>query len=160
MDADNIKSRVAEDAYARVWGRLKTLPNKPVVFAHVIRPVTDFNEVSCHMLEATAVHLQLTKGPPQGQNKDGASNGPNGQDAGYGSMQGVVSDDRSLAPQAKRVLNCLRSTPQSNEGLHAQDIARRLGIEVGDVMKAGEQLVNAGKIYTTVDDITWAVLEI
>lgn len=160
LGADALKAKVTENLYARVWGRLRLLNGKPTIFAHIIRPVQDFNEVSCHLLEATAVHLQLTQGPPQGANKDGASGDLNGQQAGYNSMQGVVAGDKILSPAAKRVLSCLRSTPQSNEGLHAQDIARRLGMEVGDVMKSGDELVNAGTIYTTVDDLTWAVLEI
>jgi len=34
-----------------------------------------------------------------------------------------------------------------------------LGMQVSEVLKAGDELVGHGKIYTTIDDNTWAILE-
>ena len=40
-----------------------------------------------------------------------------------------------------------------------QEIAGKLGIDMADVGKAGDELMNHGLLYTTVDDHTWALLE-
>jgi replication factor A2 len=62
-------------------------------------------------------------------------------------------------PVAKKVFQYLREAPQSNEGLHQHVIAANLGLESADVLRAGDDLLAGGLIYTTVDDHTWAVLE-
>ena len=64
-----------------------------------------------------------------------------------------------LSTTAKRVLQCLETTPQGNEGLHVQNIATATGLSMQDVMKGGEELSSNSLIFTTVDDMTWAVLE-
>jgi replication factor A2 len=114
------------------------------------------------LLEATVVHLQLTKGPPGGQS-DGAAAAN-----GYGQQQqrngyaagGGGSDISGVSASARKVYACLKQTPQTNEGLHAQDIAGRVNMELSEVMKAGDELLGLGRVYTTVDDATWAILEI
>lgn len=65
-----------------------------------------------------------------------------------------------LSGNAKRVYYCLSTSPQSNEGLHIQDLAVRLKMEMSDLNKAGDELQNQGLIYTTVDDHTWAILDV
>ena len=65
-DSGSNTPQFALDSYIRVWGRLKSFNNKRHVGAFVIKPVTDFNEVNYHLLEATYVHLCLTKGAPNG----------------------------------------------------------------------------------------------
>lgn len=118
------------------------------------------NEVSYHLLEATAIHLYFTRGPPGGAGAGGAgaantNGGAVQQDSGaYGNHD--LSGYNNIA---KRVFAYLRETPQSNEGLHQQLIAANLGLESADVLRAGDDLLAGGLIYTTVDDHTWAVLE-
>jgi replication factor A2 len=118
------------------------------------------NEVSYHLLEATAVHLYFTRGPPGGaQGGAAATNGAGGQQqaAGGGSYGGY--DLGGYNQTAKRVFQYLREAPQSNEGLNLQEIAAKLGIDTAEVAKAGDDLLSGGLIYTTVDDHTWAILE-
>ncbi|EGP84368.1 unnamed protein product [Zymoseptoria tritici ST99CH_1A5] len=156
------KQKPVEQGYARVWGRLKAFNNKRHVGAINVRPIQDFNEISYHLLEATVVHLQLTKGPPGGGN-EGQQPGANGygqqlaQQNGGGGGGGDIS---GVSASARKVYSCLKSTPQTNEGLHAQDIAGRVNMELSEVMKAGDELLGLGRVYTTVDDATWAILEI
>jgi hypothetical protein len=43
--------------------------------------------------------------------------------------------------------------------MHVRDIAETDYLRVSDVFKAGEILLREGFIHTTVDDMTWAVVD-
>ncbi|KAE9372897.1 hypothetical protein N431DRAFT_483555 [Stipitochalara longipes BDJ] len=58
-----------------------------------------------------------------------------------------------------KVYNLLHSEEQMDEGLRATAIAQRLGASSYEVLVAGQMLLEAGCIYTTVDDETWAALK-
>lgn len=60
---------------------------------------------------------------------------------------------------ARKVYEFLRTTPQTNEGLHQQEIASNLHLDIAEVGRAGDELLEGGVIYTTVDDLTWAILD-
>jgi replication factor A2 len=173
LDAQNAESKkgekpLREGDYVRVYGRLKSFNNKRHLGAHVVRRIEDFNEVAYHLLEATYVHLYLTRGPPESlAGGGGAAAGADGmfvggagaaaQDAGAAAMGGRSLPN--MSPLAKRVFNQLAASPQNNEGLHVHALASALGMPVNEVFKAGDELLGLGVIYTTVDDETWAVLE-
>ncbi|KAI9732371.1 MAG: replication factor A protein 2 [Cirrosporium novae-zelandiae] len=177
-DPNSGKPALVENAYARVWGRMKAFNNKRHVGAHVIRPLDNYNEIPYHLLEAAYVHLYLTKGPPElapghPLNKSGADTANNtgfdnnagsasysnvGPGAGYGSTP-TGKPLPALSVVGRRVYAALKDTPQNNEGLHVQHIASAVGMEVNDVLKGGDELLAQGLIYTTVDDQTWAILE-
>ena len=76
----------------------------------------------------------------------------------------MFSGERSMPPNAsagaRRVYQCIKTTPQTNEGLHMQVIATSTGMDLSEVQKAGEELQGMGMIYTTVDDHTWSLLDI
>lgn len=168
--ANDAKPRLIENAYARVWGRLKAFNNKRHVGAHVIRPIVDLNEIQYHLLEATVVHLYFTRGPPE-QFTRSALDATNHAGATYAHQddaymgqtdQGMTAAGRqlpSLSAPARKVFSALENSPQNNEGLHVHTIAAQVGMQVNDVMKAGDELLGQGLIFTTVDDETWAVLE-
>ena len=127
-----------------------------------MRPITDFNEIQYHLLEATVVHLQLTRGPPAQPQAEGANGGYGQPAAGVYPQGGISTNGRQLpvmSAMAKRVYNVLESTPQNNEGLHMQLIAASAKMDVPDVQKGGEELLSHGIIYTTVDDDTWALMD-
>ncbi|KAM3069486.1 Replication factor A protein 2 [Clarireedia jacksonii] len=166
-DPDDPKLTHNEGEYIHVWGRLKSFSNKRHVGAHVIRPVTDHNEITYHGLEATLVHLYFTRGPPEGVGAgagakpeegmfvggyDGAGAANGGVSAG-GSIKGLPAN---ASANAKKVFQLLQSEP---DDLHVQNIASKLGVALSDVYKAGDELLGLGCIYTTLDDETWAVLE-
>src|SRR3954470_17340678 len=91
---DMNKAKLVENAYCRVWGRLKAFNNKRHVGAHVIRPVTDYNEINYHLLEATVVHLFFTRGPPSA-----ATNGQSGAAAtnsGAAAGQEIAMNGRAM----------------------------------------------------------------
>ncbi|KUJ16194.1 replication protein A, subunit RPA32 [Mollisia scopiformis] len=156
-----------EGEYVHVWGRLKAFNNKRHVGSHVIRPVSDFNEVSCHLLEATAVHLYFVRGPPPGPHDGAMKDGGGAQGMFVDSYGGAAPQTNGggkqlpakLSATARKVFQLLQSSPQNNEGLHVSMIAQKLSLQGNDVFKAGDELLADGLIYTTVDDETWAVLE-
>ncbi|KAH7095796.1 replication protein-like protein A 32 kDa subunit [Paraphoma chrysanthemicola] len=153
------KAKLIEGSYCRAWGKLKSYNDRRSIAAQIIRPVEDMNEVSYHLLEATSVHLYLTRGPPGGANAGAGAAATNGagQQAGGGTYGGY--DLAGYNQVAKRVFQHLREAPQTNEGLHQMEIAAKLGIDTADVARAGDDLLAGGLIYTTVDDQTWAILE-
>ncbi|TKA66686.1 hypothetical protein B0A55_09969 [Friedmanniomyces simplex] len=156
---------VVEQGYARVWGRLKAFNNKRHVGANIIRPIRDYNEIQYHLLEATAVHLHFARGPVEllEQAKGGAGGG-GGAHSNGGGAGGAAPAPGQLPPgtslSARKVYQAIRNTPQSNEGLHVQQIATAGGLEMTEVLRGGEELTNLGVIFTTVDEHTWALLEI
>ena len=156
------KPKMVENEWARVWGRLKAFNNRRHVGAHVIRPVVDKMEITYHLLEATYVHLYFTRGPLDPEGKMSA--GQNGQQQ-YATRHDDMTapSGRPLPPisvNAKRVFGCLNTMPQNNEGLHMQQIAAELNMSIPETAKAGDELLSNDLIFTTVDDSTWAVLEI
>ena len=151
------KDQVELNGYSKIFGKLKAFGNKRYVGAHSIRPLKDINELHCHFLEATAVHLFFTRGPP-----GGAAGGVKGSDTAMGGMDDYAAAQNkalpAMSPAARRVYNLLRDEPQSNEGLHIQLIAAKLNLPVTDVARAGDELLTTGLIFSTVDEHTWAIL--
>jgi replication factor A2 len=155
------KQKIVVNGYIQAWGKLRMFGNKLFVGAHVIRPLSNLNEVNYHLLEATAVHLYFTRGPPPNQRASGG--GPQAVGAAsMGSFAGMTVNGKPLPPMsplARRLYQTLSDTPQSNEGLHVQNLAAEMGLSVSEVYKASEELLASGLIFTTVDDNTWAILE-
>lgn len=55
---------ISPDMYVRIYGRLNNFNNRINCVAFSIRPVTDFNEISYHFLDAIHTHLTFTKASP------------------------------------------------------------------------------------------------
>lgn len=156
--------KAKEGEYVHVWGRLKDFNGRRHVISHVIRPVTDFNEINYHLLEATAVHLYFTRGPPESLKEKGLFvKNEGGNDNGTTANGAAGTEGRPLparlSQNARKVFHVLNSEPQSNEGLHVHQIAQKTGMTGEDVFRAGDDLLQEGLIYTTVDDETWAIMD-
>jgi replication factor A2 len=166
MDVDgqgakqSTRKKIELDGYVKAFGTIKDFSNKRYLGAHSVRPLADINELHVHFLEATAVHLFFKHGPPPSKSEDG----------GYGAPAKGAADDynaggmggRPLPPMsatARRVYNLLKNEPQSNEGLHMQNISAKLGLPTTEVIKAGDELSSASLIFSTMDEYTWAILE-
>ncbi|KAF2791613.1 replication protein-like protein A 32 kDa subunit [Melanomma pulvis-pyrius CBS 109.77] len=160
IEQDSTKTKLTEGSYCRAWGKLNSFNDRKHVGAQIIRPVEDLNEVSYHLLEATVVHLHFTRGPPSGAAATTGGNVPQQQQQQQAAGAGFVAADLAgYSSAAKRVFQHMRQAEQTNEGLHQQDIAAKLGMDPAEVARAGDDLLSGGLIYTTVDDLTWAVLE-
>lgn len=161
---ENKTSTPKENDYIRVWGRLRTFNNKRHVGAHMIRPITDFNEVSYHFLETTAVHLYFTRGPPPSVDniKSEASLGmfvdQSRPTAGAFSTGASRRLGTNISAAARKVYNLLLSVSNNGQGMNVPSIATKLGMDLNEVFKAGEELNRSGIISPTIDDETWAVI--
>ncbi|KAJ5102374.1 hypothetical protein NUU61_004596 [Penicillium alfredii] len=159
------KTEVQLNGYARVFGAIKSFGNKRYIGAHSVRPLTNINELHCHMLEATAVHLFFTRGPPGGAPAGAGANaaGAGGGDAMMGGADDYTAGQNralaSMSPLARRVYSLLKTEPQDDIGLQMQDIASKLNLPPTDVARAGEELLSAGVIFSTMDEQTWAILD-
>ncbi|AEO66829.1 uncharacterized protein THITE_2047529, partial [Thermothielavioides terrestris NRRL 8126] len=173
IDADKADNtpRFAPDTYVRVFGRLSSFNGRKHVGAHYIRAIDDFNEVNYHLLEATYVHLCLTKGgladlQQQQQQQQQQQVGDDGGDSmfvdgGYGAGGGISSDGPPrlsvCSRNARTMYNYLVNTPGDSQ--HINQISAGTGLPVRDVLAASAELLDNGLIYTTDDDVTWAVME-
>jgi replication factor A2 len=162
QDESNQKPEPVEQQYVRVWGRMKAFNNRRHVGATIVRPIQDFNEIQYHLLEATAVHLHFSRGSLESMQAKGGANGA--VNGGYKQQNGAATSGSGLPPSAsmaaRRIHKCLMDTDQGLEGLHMQTIAMQTGLDISEVQKAGDELQGLGLIYTTVDDNTWAILDI
>ncbi|KAK0751166.1 hypothetical protein B0T18DRAFT_401930 [Schizothecium vesticola] len=155
----------APDTYVRVFGRLSSFNGKRHVGAHFIRAVEDFNEVNYHLLEATYVHLYLTKGPPTTGDGAAAGGGAGGAgdsmfvDNGAGGAGGVPARVLSCSKGAQNMFSFLHNSPGGNEGLNLAQISNGTGMTTREIINASDELLGQGAIYTTIDDETWAVLD-
>lgn len=154
------KTELQLNGYARVFGSIKSFANKRYIGAHSVRPLSNINELHTHLLEATAVHLFFTRGPPgsaaAGGNAAGGDAVMGGAD-NYGGGQNKALASMSLV--AKKIYNLLKTEPQDDTGLHMQVIASKLNMPATEVARAGEELLGAGVIFSTMDEQTWAILE-
>lgn len=146
------RQQVVVNSYAKAWGVMKSFNDRRSVNIHLIRPLTDMNEYFFHFVEATAVHLFFEKGPPPTKGAQGSIQAAGGAEAGGKSLPPGAS------ALAQRVFQTLNNTPQTNEGLHVNNLASHSGMPINEVYKATEELSSLGVIYTTVDDDTWAIL--
>ncbi|KAH8700811.1 replication factor-a protein [Talaromyces proteolyticus] len=161
-DKQNAKKKIEVTGYVKAFGTVKVFGNKRYLGAHSVRPLTDINELNVHFLEATAAHLFFKHGPPPPKTEGGAAAGN-----AYGAVEKGAGNNAGGGPQlpphlsatARRVYNMLKNEPQSNEGLHMQNISAKLNLPSTDVIKAGNELLGDGLIFSTVDEYTWAILE-
>lgn len=149
----------APGTYVRVFGRLQSFNNKRQVGAHYIRPIEDYNEVSYHLLEATYVHLALTKGPAGGTMQQPQDDGDSmfvdgGDGGGSGAVQARVG---SCSRNAQTVFNFLANTPGTE--VHLSQVMSGTGLSAKDIMAATDELLDRALIYTTQDDETWAIMD-
>lgn len=169
--------------YARVYGTLKTFAGRISVTAFAIKPVTDHNEVTYHMLQCIMQHLHLTKGaPPQGQAAAAGGRTPQGGAYGgappsmtggaYGSAMpaqqpaygrpaapGGTGGAPDLNTDVKTVFNMepYASAPQGATVQTALEELQRMGrnYTYQQVNTACDYLAQEGVLYSTVNDHTY-----
>ncbi|KAK6363481.1 replication factor A protein 2 [Orbilia blumenaviensis] len=153
------------NSYARVTGNVKQFNNKRNITTQSVKPVTDFNEIQCHFLEATAVHLYFTRGAPESQQAKHTGGGATFQqstastyaeDTAMGNTAAGVAGASMLPPgttmSARKIYAFLKSRQDSSEGMHVGMIAQATGVPMGETYKAVDELLSHGVCFTTMDD--------
>ncbi|KAJ6259287.1 hypothetical protein Dda_6186 [Drechslerella dactyloides] len=151
------------NAYARIVGNIRQFNNKRNIATSSVRPVSDFNEIQCHFLEATAVHLYFTRGPPeiqQGKGDAGAYQqgaGTYAQDTEMGGAANTAGSAATMLPpgisaNARKIYGLLKNRQDSSEGMHISMIGQQAKIPLAETYKAVDELLTNGVCYTTMDD--------
>ncbi|XP_066274348.1 replication protein A 32 kDa subunit-like [Branchiostoma lanceolatum] len=140
------------NSYIRATGHLRAFQGKKSLVAFKIAPVTDYNELTMHILEVVQAHMMLEKGS---QSTGGTSAGMGGQKQNTGGrptgQQGLVND-LGLNNVQNQVLTMIQSS-QDESGVNVSVIEQRLrGISRDAVRNAVEFLSNEGHIYSTIDE--------
>lgn len=154
------KSRLVEGAYVQVIGTMKEFNGGKSVMAYDIRPVTDFNQITHHLIEAVYQHVCNTKGPAQKTSSFGATSSSNFSSAPI-AVWGATTDSKPMmsgnsggGTHEELILKLFRETPCGDEGISLDVIASRLSSKMGmaDVRRAVESLSGEGHLYSTTDD--------
>ncbi|WOG81307.1 hypothetical protein DCAR_0100453 [Daucus carota subsp. sativus] len=150
-------SEIEEGMYARVNGRLKSFQGKKQIAAFSVRPVTNFDEVTCHFIECIHFHLKnshLQNG--QGlstptQKGTGASNAY--QAPVSNPLSGLLNGD-GLKGFDQMVLDYLQrpSSFANEKGMHRDVLHKELKIPVEKLMESIRTLEDEGLIYSTIDE--------
>lgn len=158
---DGTLATLPQDTYIKAFGRLKEFGSTRHVLALIMRPIEDHNEISCHLLESTLVHLQTSRGLPSkdGTNTRTGAGDDMDVDGGLGNGMDNAKNLSGLSVNAKKVYQYIEEAKQSHEGVHLQQIAQGLHMELNQIQKGGNELLDKGLIYSTVDEDTWALLE-
>ncbi|XP_068679125.1 replication protein A 32 kDa subunit-A-like [Montipora foliosa] len=157
------RSSCRENTYVRVFGHLKSFKeNSRSLIAFGLSPVTDFNEITYHMLDVVHSHLALSKLPEmsdmslsmqqgttpgkygfQGQTPSRMNQGFGGNSAGtHAGLTGIQQQIQSM------ITSC-----QQEEGMAFGDIRQKLrGVSDAQIRSTLEFLSNEGHIYSTIDD--------
>jgi len=149
-----------ENHWVRVLGNVKNFSNKRHFAAQYVRPVTDPHEIYFALLEAMAVHLHYTKGPPTGAIANG-SQGPSASvyQPGSSGGGGVQEQFAHLPPMEKKIVFYIINSAPDEQGIHVSALTKGLGqnVNAADVSDALDRLTEAGHIFNTVDEFHYNV---
>ncbi|KAI8997327.1 hypothetical protein BDB01DRAFT_713121 [Pilobolus umbonatus] len=91
-DMDDIRHNIH---YVRVYGRLNSFGGRVTVVAFSIRPITDFNEITYHFLDAVFAHLTYSK-PSNSQSSGGINDIVNATIKSYSEEEEGASIDQII----------------------------------------------------------------
>lgn len=164
-----------ENTYAMICGRLSFYEGRCSVTAFSIRPLTDHNELTYHLLETCYAHKLNTSGagktaqPSFQPNFGGGNNFGSApqQNTGFGSADngggfgggnsfgggGGFGDDQ-MTPLQNQILQIATQYDGGEEGIHIDRIIQAVGsgANVNEIREAVEWLTNEGQLYSTIDD--------
>ncbi|XP_015753063.1 PREDICTED: replication protein A 32 kDa subunit-A-like [Acropora digitifera] len=153
-----------ENTYVRVFGHLKSFKeNSRSLIAFGLSPVTDFNEITYHMLDVVHSHLALSKLPEMSdmslsmrQGSTPGMHGFQGQTPGrmnQGGFGGNTAGTHAGLTGIQQQIQSLITNCQQEEGMAFAVIKQKVrGISDAQIRSTLEFLSNEGHIYSTIDD--------
>jgi replication factor A2 len=135
------------NTYVRVSGQIRIFGGKRSVNAHKITPLTDLNELSCHILEVIYASVASSQ---QQQAIPGA--GVSGVDKRGAAPMETGGQIAGLTPLQSKVQTIIRSD-QSEGGCSVDEICQQLrSVAPKAIREAIEFLSSEGHIYSTIDE--------
>ncbi|KAH9760071.1 Replication protein A 32 kDa subunit A [Citrus sinensis] len=117
--------------YVRLIGNLKSFQGKKQIVAFSVRPVTNFDEVTCHYIECIYFHLQNSKSQLSSQ---------------FG-VDGLKDCDQMILDYLQQP-----SSSERERGVHVNELSEQLKIPQKKIMDSIASLENEGLIYSTIDE--------
>ncbi|XP_071118772.1 replication protein A 32 kDa subunit-like [Haliotis cracherodii] len=140
-----------ENTYVRVYGHLRSFAGKRSVVAFKMTPLTDMNELSCHMLEVIHSHVTLSSG----QGAGGGAMASVNSGAGFsdmGSGGGGSSTIPGLSPLQSQIQLIIKNHP-SDTGASIDAVCKQLrNVPEQQIREAVDFLSGEGHIYSTIDE--------
>ncbi|ESR63378.1 Replication protein A 32 kDa subunit A [Citrus sinensis] len=155
---------IQDGMYVRLIGNLKSFQGKKQIVAFSVRPVTNFDEVTCHYIECIYFHLQNSKSQVQGfpssqpQMVDSSLNtsartGLSGYQTAPTNLSSQFGVD-GLKDCDQMILDYLQqpSSSERERGVHVNELSEQLKIPQKKIMDSIASLENEGLIYSTIDE--------
>ncbi|XP_064608234.1 replication protein A 32 kDa subunit-A-like isoform X2 [Liolophura sinensis] len=133
-----------ENTYVRAYGHVRAFQGKHSVVAFKLMPLTDMNELSCHLLEVVHAHMVLSQ--------QGASGGAS--TSAFPTPGGAMNMDTSggLTGTQQQVHTLIKNN-FTEEGANIVSICQQLkGVSEKAIRDAIEFLSSEGHIYSTIDE--------
>ncbi|KAK8513464.1 hypothetical protein V6N12_052652 [Hibiscus sabdariffa] len=173
VDTREMDALDREGTYVRVIGHLQSFQGKTQLNVFSVRPVVNFDEVTCHFIECICCHLQNSKGQLEG----GAMAQPQMTDSSLSTpVRGVASNgyQPALTNNAsvqyttdgfkgfdKLVLNYLQQPANIDRemGVHLNELSQQLKAPIEKIKDAIEFLEREGLVYSSIDDYHYKAVE-
>jgi len=140
-------------SYVRIFGSLRSFNNKRNVVGFKVYSITDFNEITHHLLETIYIHLYHTKGqaaPRGGGNQPSTFANP---------FQNTVQPHQPQmygTDSLKEAVMAVISASQSSQGIDIRSICSAVNRSEAEVRNTVEFLSSEGHVYSTIDDDHYA----
>lgn len=161
------RAECREGMYVRAIGTVKTFNDKRSITAFLVKPITDFNEITHHLLNVLQVHLYMTKGKIGDDANGGAAAAaaahagaaPMAVDNSFGGQFASTGMDTNndtvdgFSAEQSAIIKVLQAC-SSEAGLSIDELCGQLGKTFGEqkIRAAINQLNDDGVLYSTVDD--------
>lgn len=165
-----------EHTYVRVIGNYRSFRGSFNVIGFTLIPITDFNEITFHMLQVISCHLKNTKAAAAGLSQ-GSFNPTGGRNLNFSSpMQPVGGNNafnqsnsiqgshsqfnngnnnpmyQDFSPVQKEVM-MIFNADKTDTGVHLEEVYNKLQhINRKDIHKAIETMSEEGHLYSTIDE--------
>ena len=138
-----IKDLCSHNNYLRIYGNLQTFQDRKSVTARRIQAVNDFSEVTFHMLQCVATHLNNTRGPVTAE-----------VSAAYSSRAGVSDTGMSYPSNVHHMVHQLVQAETSQHGLAISDLCAKLSGAASEdlVKKAVQWFLSTGYFFYGIDE--------
>lgn len=142
---------IKDGIYVKVIGQMSHYSGEWHVNAFSIRPIENHNELSYHLSQVMMQHAHFTVG-------DAAAPTPAANQANAGYAGNVDSGMQPIDAEVDNIFKDFETNMAGNDtGFTVQDVvaASNNRLNADTVMKSIHRLVDAGHLYSTIDDNHW-----